>query len=247
MKFLKYDDHSEGELLICILVCSLSFLNLNCNSWILTMIEGHFEQLFFHMDLKWDFWLLSGNWSFHAFFCLVLLAGTILKPAWSFPLLSLAFGPSCAFVRKRRVKSQKSHLRSIWKNNCSMWPSIIVRNQELQFKFRITIRAHECKWDAPPHFDHHFSFFSKSPFYILSPLITVFLLPLWQWSHQPSSHPKWQCRMRKKQKKEHAWNAMELLQFLNFSIFECEKLWRLPKQSKLVFLLLLKAYQVCQR
>ena len=52
MKFLKYDDHSEGELLICILVCSLSFLNLNCNSWILTMIEGHFEHLFFHMDLK---------------------------------------------------------------------------------------------------------------------------------------------------------------------------------------------------
>ena len=32
--------------------------------------------------------------------------------------------------------SQKSHLRSIWKNNCSMWPSIIVRIQEMQFKFR---------------------------------------------------------------------------------------------------------------
>ena len=55
MQFLKYDDHSEGEHLICILVFSLSFLNLNCNSWILTMIEGHFEQLFFLMDLKWDF------------------------------------------------------------------------------------------------------------------------------------------------------------------------------------------------
>ena len=76
---------------------------MKCNSWILTMIEGHIEQLFFQIDLKWDFWLNSGIWSFHVFFCLISPAYAILKPAWSFPLLCLAYGPSCAFVRKRRV------------------------------------------------------------------------------------------------------------------------------------------------
>lgn len=51
---------------------------------ILTMIKGHIEQLFFHMDR-------------------ISLAYAFLKPTWSFPVLSLAFGPSYAFVRKRRV------------------------------------------------------------------------------------------------------------------------------------------------
>ena len=110
--FLKNDDHSEGEYHICILLFLLTFLNLNCNSWILTMIEGHIEQLFFQMDLKWDFWPNSGKWSFHAFFCLISLADAILKPAWSFPVLSFAFGPSCAFARKQRVISFRTPTHS---------------------------------------------------------------------------------------------------------------------------------------
>ena len=38
-----------------------------------------------------------------ALFCLISLAYANLKLTWSFPLRSLAFGPSCAFARKRRV------------------------------------------------------------------------------------------------------------------------------------------------
>ena len=82
-RFMKIGDHCEFEHLNCILLVLLPFLNLNCNSWRLTMIEGQIEQLFFHMDLKWDFWHFSGNWSFIAFFCLISLVVTFLKPTWS--------------------------------------------------------------------------------------------------------------------------------------------------------------------
>ena len=50
--FWKNDDHSEGEHLICILVILLTFLNLNCNSWILTMIKGQMNNCSFIWTLS---------------------------------------------------------------------------------------------------------------------------------------------------------------------------------------------------
>ena len=88
-----------------------AFLWSNCHFWTWIAILGSSQwskvkwTIVLSMDLKWDFWLLSGIWSFHAFFCLISRAYAILMPAWSFPLLSLAYGPSCAFMRKPRVFS----------------------------------------------------------------------------------------------------------------------------------------------
>ena len=49
---LKNDDHSEGEHFNCILLVLLSFLNLNCNSWILTMIKGQMNNCSFIWTLS---------------------------------------------------------------------------------------------------------------------------------------------------------------------------------------------------
>lgn len=100
-KIWNSEDHSEGEFLICFLVILLPFSELEVQFLDPHHDQRSIEQLFFHMDLKWDFWLFSGNWSILTFYCLISLADTILKPAWSSPLLSLANGPSCAFARKR--------------------------------------------------------------------------------------------------------------------------------------------------
>ena len=73
-------------------------------------------------------------------------------------------------------KSQKSHLRSIWKNNCSKWPSIIVRIQELQFKFRNDNENTRMLMRCSPSLWSSFFIFSKDlPFsHFNSPYHTFF-------------------------------------------------------------------------